>query len=370
VVTTAGTEGLKAYVPERDATIVARLRAAGAILLGKTNTPELTLRFSTDNFVYGRTNNPHDLDCTPAGSSGGAAAIVAACGAPFDVGSDTGGSIRIPAHCCGVVALKATAGRIPRSGHIPFLELGPLEALTQVGPLARRVEDLELILRVVSGPDGVDPAAVAMPIEDAGSVDVPRLSVAFYDEIGLEPQPTVETRRAVREAAAVLADAGASVEADAPPAAQRAPSLWRGMFAADGGAGVRQLLMRLGTTRMHPFLSWTQEGVDRPTSELMQLLAEWSRLRSDALCFLQRYDAIICPANATPAPKHEEPTRFRYAYLYNLLGWPVVVVPVGRSLEGLPIGVQVVAHPWREDVALAVAMLLEKAFGGWQMPNL
>lgn len=370
VVTTAGTKGLESYVPERDATVVARLRAAGAILLGKTNVPEITLRFSTDNHVYGRTNNPYDPARIPAGSSGGAAAIIAACGSPFDIGSDTGGSIRIPAHFCGIAGLKATAGRVPRTGHIPFLETGAVEAFTQVGPLARRVEDLSLILPIIAGPDGRDPAIVPMPVRDTASVELGKLRVAHYIDIGLEPAATAETAEAVRDAAAALAEVGASVREDAPPGVDTAPSFWREIFVADGGAGVRRLLERLGTKEMHPFLEWTQKGEDLPTSDYNRLLTRWNELRSDGLAFLERYDTIVCPVNATPATLHDEPTPFKYTHLYNLLGWPVAVVRCATSPEGLPIGLQVVARPWREDVALAVAGFLEEAFGGWREPAL
>jgi amidase len=368
VVTTAGTKGLESYVPERDATVVARLRAAGAILLGKTNVPELVLRFATDNHVYGRTNNPYDPARTPAGSSGGAAAIVAACGSPFDIGSDAGGSIRIPAHFCGIAGLKPTAGRVPRTGHIPFFELGAAEAYAQVGPLARRVEDLALILPVIAGPDGVDPDIVPAPLGDPASVDVGSLRVAYYTEMGLEPAPTAETSAAVRSAAAALAEAGAAVTETSPPGVSTAPRLWRDIFVADGGAGVQSLLAKLGTKQMHPSLEWTQQGEDLPVSEYSRLLTRWMELRRDGLAFLENHDAILCPVNATPATLHEEPMPFRYAYLYNLLGWPVAVVRCATSPEGLPIGVQIAAHPWREDVALAIARFLEERFGGWREP--
>jgi amidase len=368
VVTTSGTPGLASCIPERDATAVARLRAAGAILLGKTNVPEITLRFATDNYVYGRTNNPYDLSRIPAGSSGGAAAIVAACGSPFDIGSDTGGSIRIPAHFCGIAGLKPTRGRVPRTGHIPFLEFGATEAFTQAGPLARSVEDLTLILSVIAGPDGIDPAVVPMPLRDPASVDIKTLRVAWYIDIGLDPPATKETRQTLQAAAAAIANAGACVAEAAVPGVDKAPALWRDLFIADGGSGVRKLLQKLGTTQMHPFLQWTQKGRDLPTSEYTPLVAQWNELQSHALRWLEPHDVILCPVNATPATLHDEPTPFRYTYVYNLLGWPVAVVRCGTSPEGLPIGLQIVAKPWREDVALAVAGFLESVFGGWQAP--
>jgi amidase len=158
VVTTAGTKGRAAYIPNQDATVVARLRDAGAILLGKTNTPELTATGITDNYVYGRTNNPYDVTRTAGGSSGGAAAIIATGGVPFDIGSDTGGSIRMPSHYCGIAGIKPTAGRVPRTGHILSFDIGHIDLLTHIGPLARYVEDLVLLLPIISGVDWYDPS--------------------------------------------------------------------------------------------------------------------------------------------------------------------------------------------------------------------
>jgi amidase len=159
VVSTGGTKGRKGFVPKHNATVVARLRGAGAILLGKTNTPELTMAYETDNLIFGRTNNPYDQSCTCGGSSGGAAAILAAGGTALDVGSDTGGSIRVPSHFCGTGGIKPTAGLIPKTGHI--LPLGGIvDAMTQLGPMARKVEDLALTLPVLAGVDWWDPSVV------------------------------------------------------------------------------------------------------------------------------------------------------------------------------------------------------------------
>ncbi|HET9613773.1 MAG TPA: amidase, partial [Candidatus Limnocylindrales bacterium] len=169
--TTAGTIGWRDRVPDRDATVVARVKAAGAIVLGKTNTPEFTWSDETDNDVFGRTSNPYDLERTPGGSSGGAAAIVAAGGTPFDIGSDTGDSIRQPAHVCGVAGLKPTQGRVPRTGHWPGFG-GLVGSLQQLGPIARRVDDLALLLPIIAGPDGEDPHIAPAPLLDPADVDV------------------------------------------------------------------------------------------------------------------------------------------------------------------------------------------------------
>ena len=191
-------------MPDRDATVVARLRAAGAILLGKTNTPEFTWSDETDNDVYGRTSNPYDLERTPGGSSGGPAAIVAAGGSPFDIGSDTGDSIRQPAHVCGIAGIKPTSGRVPRTGHWPGFA-GITGPLTQLGPIARRVDDLALVLSVIAGPDGEDPHVPPVALEHPDDVDVATLRVVAFTDNGIRT-PTAETIAAVEAAATALGD--------------------------------------------------------------------------------------------------------------------------------------------------------------------
>ncbi len=194
VVTTWGMSSRIAHRPAEDAAVVARLKLAGAILLGKTNTPELTLSYSTQNPIYGRTNNPYAVDRSPGGSSGGAAAIVAAGGSAFDIGSDTGGSIRLPAHFCGICGIRPTSGRVPRTGHaIP--PGGPLDALTQVGPLARSVEDLALILPIIAGPDGVDTWTQPVPLGSMEGIPLPGRRVAYFSDNGI-CTPAAEVREA------------------------------------------------------------------------------------------------------------------------------------------------------------------------------
>jgi amidase len=374
VITTGGTQGRQSFVPTRDATVVARLRQAGAILLGKTNTPELTLFIETDNLVYGRTNNPYDLSRSPSGSSGGAAAIIAAGGSPLDLGSDTGGSIRQPAHYCGVAGLKPTAGRVPRTGHIISYDVGPLEMLTQIGPLARYVEDLILTLPLIAGVDWRDPAVVPMPLGDPYAVDLSRLRVAFFTDNGIV-SPAAEISAVVRTAAAALVEAGVIVEEARPPEIEQTRDTWLELVLADGAAWIQRLLREAGTTEVYPTLKNRFFGRETlSAAEFNQMLAELNRLQSTMLSFMENYEAIICPASAYPAVPHgataEINDGFTYTRVFNLTGWPVVVVRGGTSPEGLPIGVQVVARPWREDVALAVAHHLETALGGWQPPAL
>jgi amidase len=376
VITTGGTKGRAVYVPAHDATVVARLGAAGAILLGKTNTPELTLASETDNLLYGRTNNPYDLSRTPGGSSGGAAAIVASGGAPFDIGSDTAGSIRWPAHCCGIAGIKPTAGRVPRTGHIIPFGLGARDLLTQNGPMARFVEDLNLILPIICGPDWQDPAIVPVPLGDPAAVELKRLRAAVHSDNGIL-SPTAAIQNVVRRAAQALTDADIAVEEACPRALERSHALAAALAAADGRAWVQRLLANAGTTEVHPWLATNiSQAQGMSVVEFTALLEEVDRFRSEMLAFMEHYDVILCPVTAVPALPHgtgQDAFRrgaFSYTQAYNVTGWPGAVVRGGTSPEGLPLGVQIVARPWREDVALAVAQYLEGALGGWRRPPL
>lgn len=374
LVSTGGTTGRWAYVPEQDAVAVARLRAAGAILLGKTNTPELTLSIETDNLIYGRTNNPYDLARSPSGSSGGAAAIVAAGGSALDLGSDTGGSIRQPAHFCGVAGIKPSSGRVPRTGHIISHDVGVMESATQIGPIARHVEDLILTLPIITGPDWQDPGLVPMPLGDPGQVKLKELRAAYYTDNGVVA-PTPETVETVQAAARALAGAGAYVAEDRPAEVESGVGMWMELAAADGAAWVRDLLAAAGTSQVHPVLEkrfLEREPVS--SAEFNRVKMRLDRMRSGMLAFMRGYDLMICPANAYPAMRHgevyDQADGWSYTRIYNLTGWPAAVMRGGTSPEGLPIGVQVVGRPWREDVVLAVAQHLERELGGWRPPSL
>ena len=371
MVSTWGTMGRADFTPEHDATVVARLRAAGAIILGKTNTPEFTLAGITDNDVYGRTNNPYDVERSPAGSSGGAGAILAAGGSALDLGSDTGGSIRMPSHYCGIAGIKPTSGRVPRTGHAISFDVGALDAFTQIGPMARHVEDLSLTLSIIAGPDGHDPAVVPAPLGDLQGVSVRDLRVAFYTDNGIK-SPSPDTASTVRTAASVLAAHGVSVTEDRPQDVSDAERLWYSLYLADGGAWIRRLIRAAGTERMSSALDWMRTAQPVSLPEFTQELSRWNVYRSEMLAFMEPYDVLLCPVSATPATRHDDSDGpdFTYTFAHNLTGWPGAVVRCGTSAEGLPIGVQIVAHPWREDVALAVAQYLETNLGGWQSPSL
>jgi len=375
LVTTAGTVGWRDRIPERDATVVARLRDAGGILLGKTNTPEFTWANDADNLVYGRTSNPYDLDRSPGGSSGGSAAIVAAGGSPFDIGSDTGDSIRQPSHVCGVAGLKPTSGRVPRTGHSPSFR-GHLESLTQLGPIARRVEDLALLVPIIAGPDGVDPHVAPVALRDPAGVDVRGLRVAWFANNGINT-PTPAIMATVRAAAAALGDAGARLEERMPPDQGRASELWDRLIAADGHTWLWRLMRSAGTQPPGSYegrADWVETSSPLPGDEFAALTEAVDDVRSSMLRWMADVDLIVSPVLPHVALRHGEGDtdafQDTYSEVHNLTGWPAAVVRAGTSPEGLPIGVQLIAGPWREDVALAAAAVVESALGGWQVAPL
>ena len=370
VVSAGGTLGRKDFVPGKDATVLSRLKKNGAILLGKTNTPEFTLMYETDNLVYGRTNNPYDPECSPGGSSGGAAAIVASGCSPFDVGSDYGGSLRYPAHCCGITSIKPTSGRVPRTGHIlPFG--GVLDSFQQVGPVAKHVEDLEYILPLIAGPDWIDPSIVPMPLGKSKNVDVRTLRVAFHTDNGVLPA-SEETAAAVHAAAKALEDGGALVEEGQPKGMEDSYEIMMGLLSADGGASIRRLLRESGTERHS--IPWLGLGSPMESAAFDALVMRWYGFRSSMLSFLENRDVILSPVNALPALPHgavrDDLRAFSYTMAYNLTGWPVTVVRAGTSSSDLPIGVQIAARPWREDVSLAAAAWVERELGAFPPPDL
>lgn len=372
VITTAGSLGLKNFIPTKDATVVARLRKGGAILIGKTNTPEFTLGGGTRgtyNLVFGQSNNPYNTAHSPRGSSGGAGAIVAACGAPFDIGSDFGGSIRSPAHACGIVGLKPTTGRVPRTGHWPGYG-GAFDSYQQLGPLARWVEDMTTILPIISGPDFRDAAAVPAPLGDPAKVNLKSLRVAFYVDNKVIA-PTAETQSMVQAAAKAMSELGAMVKEDFHGGDAEGNEIRNKLTKADGGAWYQRLLDRAGTTEPSPGIKVNLTGNTIPTAEFTDYLERQDALRSRLLGWLKNYDVVLCPTNAFPAPAHAKPVpqNAGYTSIYNLTTWPAVVVRYGTSAEGLPLGLQIVGQPWREDVILAVAQFLEKS-GGWKPPGI
>jgi amidase len=373
VLSTGGTLGRATFVPEIDAAVVSRLRAAGAILLGKTNTPEFTLGLETENFIFGRTNNPYEVTRSPGGSSGGAAAIIAAEGSPFDIGSDTGGSVRLPAHFCGIAGLKPTAGRVPRTGHIIPFGMGAVDALTQLGPLGRYVDDLELLLPIVMGTDWNDPAIVDMPLGPSSAIQLRGLRIAFFASNTLvRASPAIEDT--VRATARVLEAAGAHVEERVPPDIASTLDVVFAALAGDGGAWVARLVKRAGTARLSPNVA---NIISAPKMDGAELTAAFERLdqyRSHLLQFMRGFDALICPVESHSAAAHGEHNRRQpaetYVFPFNMTGQPAAVVRAGTSADGLPIGIQIATRHWREDIAFAIARHVESEMGGWQPTTL
>ena len=336
VVTTAGLRKLTSNVPDKDATVVARMRAAGAIMIGKTNCPPGGIGDDSANSVHGGTRNPYDLERSPGGSSSGEAAIIAAGGSPAGIGSDSGGSIRLPAHYCGIAALKPTTGRVPSTGGYA-LDGGLTDPRSQVGPMARFVDDLWLLLPILCGPDGVDSGVIPMPLAKR-LPPLNRLKVAWYSDDGII-KPTRATASAVRAAANALHDAGCRITAATPPGLQEAREVTLGYW-----------------------------GRKQMTHE--RLFHRWDAFRSGLLAFMAEYDLVLSPVASGPALPYGAKARlenqFSFTLPYSLGGNPCAVVRAGTSPEGLPIGVQVVARNWCDDVALSAARCIEKALGGWR----
>jgi amidase len=384
VITTGATYGRQQYVPSKDATVVARLRAAGAILLGKTNTPEFTLGglagiSTASNLLYGSSHNPYDLSRSTAGSSGGAGAIVAAGGAAFDIGSDWGGSIRGPSHNNGIAGIKPTSVRVPRTGHIVDYG-GIFDLWQQLGPMCRKVEDLALITPIISGPDFRDAACAPVPWPDPAAVDLATLRVAFCDDNGSTGSNAThdDTKRTVRAAVGWLEGEVASIAEDAPVAALMAiTDARRRLSRGDGWQFYKRLADRWGTNNLSPSrLASMQTAEPISAAAMVQAWEEHDLGKSRMLAWMRAYDVFICPVNARYAQAIDRESGsggnaggWAYTGVFNSTGWPVVVVRCGSSADGaLPIGVQVVAPPWREDVAIAVAAHLEARSGGWRPP--
>jgi amidase len=387
VVSTGATMGRQQYVPSKDATVVARVRRAGAILLGKTNTPEFTLGglsgiSTASNLLFGGSHNPYDLSRSTAGSSGGAGAIVAAGGAAFDIGSDWGGSIRGPAHNNGIAGIKPTSVRVPRTGHIVDYG-GVFDLWQQLGPLARRVEDLALITPIISGPDFHDVSCAPVPWPDPARVDLKKLKVAFcVDNGGTGRQATDEdVKAAVRQAAHWLEDAVASVNEDVPTTIVTDLNAARmKLTSGDAWQFYKRIADKWGTINFSPSVK-ERMATTTPisTAEYVEAWEQQDAGKSRMLEWMKSYDVFVCPvAGKSAQPIDAEPgstgfnapgSGWQYTGVFNSTGWPVVVVRCGSSADGkLPIGVQVVAPPWREDICLAVASYLESRSGGWKKP--
>jgi Asp-tRNA(Asn)/Glu-tRNA(Gln) amidotransferase A subunit family amidase len=379
----AGTKLRQGYIPACDAPLVTRLRRAGTIVLGVTNTPELLMAWETDNLIYGRTNNPWDLTRTAGGSSGGEAAAISSGCSAGGVGSDGGGSIRVPAHFCGICGLKPTPGRIPATGHYPQ-SVGPFALLGVVGPMARTVEDLKVLFEVMQGSDVGDPSAAPVPVRWPRIEDFKKLRIGYFEEDGRTPV-TPETRSAVRTAAEALCRAGFEVEAFRPEGLEKARDLWWKFFGVAGGMLLGPMT-RSRKSELSPILqefnSWVATETPHTAQSLLDSWIQRDLARMKIFEQMENFPILLCPVASIPAFRHGERSwqiegkrveyldAWSYCEWFNLLGMPAVTVPVASSSEGLPIGVQIAGRPWEEELVLSVAGALERELGTFNPPTL
>ena len=363
-------------VAGEDAVAVARLRAAGAIILGTTNCPEFLMAYDTDNLLHGRTNNPWDLARTPGGSSGGEAAAIAAGLSAGGLGSDSGGSVREPAHFSGICALKPTSGRISSLGHVPPC-IGPFAKLGAIGPMARSIADVELLFRIASQPCSIDPAGTPVGHRPVSIMEAKQLRIGYLEDDGLIPV-TRETREAVRSAAACLRDHGFDVRDYRPASLEAARKLWDIFFVQCGAMFYAPEIEGRRSELSPTFLGFLADAEGRKPLTSVSLLNAWAemdRVCSRLLAEMEEFPILLTPVCAVPAFRHGERAwtiegqhvsyldAMRFTQWFNLLGAPAAVVPVGASPEGLPIGVQIAGKPFFDEAVLAIAAVVEGAFG-------
>jgi fatty acid amide hydrolase 2 len=385
---TGGLVARSGTVATSDAPTVARLRAAGAIPIGVTNLSELCMWMESNNCVYGRTSNAYDARRTAGGSSGGEGAIVGVGGSPFGLGADVGGSIRMPAYFNGVFGHKPSSGLVPNTGQFPMSTGGALRFLS-TGPLARRAEDLLPLLRVLAGPDGVDPACEARTIGDSDAVDMRDLVVLDVPNNG-----RLSVSRAVRQAqercAGLLARRGAEVRAERIDGLRHSAEIWGAMLGSAEEVTFRELmangapfspareLVRWSIGRSHHTLPALVlaliEGVTklRP-ADTERFVALGRTLRRELDSLLDERTVLLFPTYPTIAPKHGAallvPVKWMYTAIFNVMELPVTAVPLGLDAHGVPLGVQVVGAHGCDHVTISVAKEIERETGGWVPPD-
>ena len=363
-------------VPDEDAEVVTRLRKAGATLLGTTNCPEFLMAYETDNLLYGRTANPWNLDYSAGGSSGGEAAAIAVGMSAGGLGSDSGGSVREPAHFCGICSFKPTPGRVPGRGHLPPC-VGPFSILGAIGPMARTIGDVTLLFRVLSGRDDVDPVSAPVEFREVSIEDAKQIPIGWFEDDGIVPV-TAETRQAVRDAAAVLERRGFTVRRFRPESLEDARKVWWKFFVQCGEMFYAPTI-RGREAELSPifreFLGIARAEAPLSAESLLETWAECDVVRGKLLAEMKECPLLLTPVCATPAFRHGErewkidgqTVRYldamRYTQWFNLLAAPAAVVPVSHSAEGLPIGVQVAGRPFADETVLTVAAVVENDFG-------
>lgn len=362
------------HIAPRDSAPAARLRAEGAIILGKTNTPEFLANYESDNYLTGRTNNPWNLERTAGGSSGGEAAAIASHCSPGGVGSDGGGSVRWPAHACGIAALKPTPGRVPATGHWPLIN-HPGGLLGVAGPMARTAEDVRLLFEILAQHDPLDPFSAPVSARHFDQRDL-RIGVAeqFCD---VPVQPAIA--EAVRKCARVLAqDLKLPVEPFHPTGLERTPNLWSFFFSDLPAASTQAFIAGREHDAHWTGTEFLNAALKRPAAsgqQVVEALAQRDALRANVIEQMDRYPVLLWPAAGAEAFAHRErsyPTASKPIRLFelgmpltpwNLLGFPAVVIPFHISESGLPIGIQLIGRPYEEERLLDLAVRLEEARG-------
>ena len=366
----------KGDIPKEDAVVVARLRGAGALILGTTNCPEFLMAYETANLLHGRTLNPWDFERSPGGSSGGESAAIAAGLSAGGLGSDSGGSVRVPAHFTGICSLKPTPGRIPGRGHLPPC-VGPFAILGAIGPMARTMGDIELLFGALSGQDPHDPVSPPVALRKPSLEEVRKLKVGYFEDDGLVPV-TAETRSAVLSAVQALREAGFRVEPFRPSQLEQLRKLWTKFF-VQCGAMFYEPEIQGKQDQLSPifseFLSIADAAGELSTRELLSAWAELDVLRSKFLAEMSEFPVLLCPVASIPAFRHNErewtidgtPVKYldavRHTQWFNATAMPAAVVPVGSSPEGIPIGIQIAARPFEDETAMAVASVIDETFG-------
>src|SRR5882757_9450756 len=359
-----------------DAEAVARLRSNGAVFLGTTNCPEFLMAYETDNLLYGKTSNPWDLDRTAGGSSGGEAAAIAAGLSAGGLGSDSGGSVREPAHFCGICSLKPTPGRVPGRGHHPPC-IGPFSTLGAIGPMARTVGDVNLLFRLLAAQDPFDPVSSPVALRSMSIEDAKAIPIGWFEDDGLIPV-TAETRDAIREAARALERQGFKVRPVRPAWLEEARELWWKFFVQCGAMFYASTIRGREEELSPVFRNFLEIARSKPplTAEsLLQAWADCDLVRAKLLAEMREVPILLTPVCAVPAFRHGEREwridgrtvgyldAMRFTQWFNVLASPAAVVPVGTSAEGLPIGVQVAGRPFEDETVMAIAAAIELAFG-------
>jgi amidase len=404
LLTTAGYKPLKNHIPAQDATVVDRLRRSGAIILGKTNLAEMASDYQSTNDLFGRVNNPWNIDYTPGGSSGGSAAAIAAGFSALDLGNDASGSTRQPAHFCGVYALKPTDRRISTAGHIPEAPGMPkcIRQLMTVGSFARSIEDLRLCLSLTVGSDPRQPDVPPVPLDTVDEKHLQDIRIVWSDS-WKKMTATSEIKEAINLAVNKLKLVCADIEhwtsptfdleeafqvcnqltalnfvysqpADFDVSKKTLPAMFR--EATQGDKELRDLsnLSQFLPSLLNPSLK-----------QYFELLTQRDRYIAQMDKALEPWDAWLCPVAMTTAFTHRPQgavieiegrkvpyflANGGYTMLFNLTGHPVVVMPIGQTKNGLPIGMQIVGKRWREMELIAIANEIDQVVGNFKHPSL